>query len=428
MALGVIVATVYLVAIGLTVLGSLSASLTVKKKKKKKNNTWTKGGAAAAAAVGLGISRRIGHRGASSAPSCSSRWRRRWMTSRRSRDLLRADPVGARARGGGPPAPFGTRSTVLRRRGRRQGPECAPRRSQRRQEDGRRTPASPRRCASSACWHNQAAACGRFTRTVRRASRLEGNVALPLPAASHRGQVGKSGNRRERRDPEAAARVASLTGDFRSNCDDPTSGTIAHNVEPLVGGLTRPTWAKRERSLPAGPRSMHAPLHQDDRAFFERPVAATMLPLGSAGRGDGAPRPVRRSFQHRPGGSQFTKPALHRRSPRGRREDLDGRQGAMDGQRVHRAPLAVAEVECVYLHAFETGSEARAGIVQVDGLLQRRAAPFGPRRTNTPSKPMPATRGSDWRRNGNRVKRSSAAKLSRKRATTSTCLDSSDHS
>jgi len=92
MALGVIVATVYLVAIGLTVLGSLSASLTA---------PWTKGGAAAAAAVGLGIlggSVTVGVVGTvmfvAMAPAL--------MTLRRSRDLPRADPVGARARGAGP--------------------------------------------------------------------------------------------------------------------------------------------------------------------------------------------------------------------------------------------------------------------------------------------------------------------------------------
>ena len=41
----------------------------------------------------------------------------------------------------------------------------------------------------------------------------------------------------------------------------------------------------------------------------------------------------------------------------------------MDGQRVHRAPVALperrvreAKYECICLNAFETGSEARAGI------------------------------------------------------------------
>ena len=36
--------------------------------------------------------------------------------------------------------------------------------------------------------------------------------------------------------------------------------------------------------------------------------------------------------------------------------------------------------ECVYLHAFETGSELRAGLGALDQLLQHRQAPLDARR------------------------------------------------
>ena len=34
----------------------------------------------------------------------------------------------------------------------------------------------------------------------------------------------------------------------------------------------------------------------------------------------------------------------------------------LDGQRLHRAAVASLKYECVFLNAFETGSEAQAGI------------------------------------------------------------------
>ena len=62
-------------------------------------------------------------------------------------------------------------------------------------------------------------------------------------------------------------------------------------------------------------------------------------------------------------GQPVHQPALHRRLDRGRRPGVDGRARPLDGQRVHRAALwRSMKDEGVYLHAFETGSEARAGL------------------------------------------------------------------
>ena len=41
---------------------------------------------------------------------------------------------------------------------------------------------------------------------------------------------------------------------------------------------------------------------------------------------------------------------------------LDGRQGPLDGQRLHRAAVAIAHVRVLYLSEFATGAQARTGI------------------------------------------------------------------
>ena len=64
-------------------------------------------------------------------------------------------------------------------------------------------------------------------------------------------------------------------------------------------------------------------------------------------------------------GQSVHQPALHAALDGRDGEGLHGRSRTMDGQRDDRTAMAVAEVwkcECVYLHAFETGSAARAGI------------------------------------------------------------------
>ena len=69
---------------------------------------------------------------------------------------------------------------------------------------------------------------------------------------------------------------------------------------------------------------------------------------------------------------------------------MDGRGRWMDNVFIERLWRSL-KYECVYMNAFETGSEA------VDRLLQRRAAPFGSRR-----RPMQGCRsGAGWRRRGN---------------------------
>ena len=62
-----------------------------------------------------------------------------------------------------------------------------------------------------------------------------------------------------------------------------------------------------------------------------------------------------RTSQHRPGEPVHLAP-LRRGADRGGRARLDGRARALEGQRLHRT--------CVDLHAFETGSELRAGLTR----------------------------------------------------------------
>ena len=60
---------------------------------------------------------------------------------------------------------------------------------------------------------------------------------------------------------------------------------------------------------------------------------------------------------------------------------LDGRPWPLDGQRLHRAVYGDRwKYECVYLNAFETGSEATNRDRSVDRLLQCRSTPLGLRR------------------------------------------------
>ena len=54
--------------------------------------------------------------------------------------------------------------------------------------------------------------------------------------------------------------------------------------------------------------------------------------------------------------------AVHRRVASGRGRHLHGRARAVVGQRVHERLWRSLKYECVYLQAFETGSELRAGL------------------------------------------------------------------
>ena len=78
-------------------------------------------------------------------------------------------------------------------------------------------------------------------------------------------------------------------------------------------------------------------------------------------------------LQHRPG-QPIHQPALHRRADARRRPDQHGRPGPLDGQCLHRAAVAVLKYECVYIHAFETGSALRAGLLKWIGYYNARAA------------------------------------------------------
>ena len=51
------------------------------------------------------------------------------------------------------------------------------------------------------------------------------------------------------------------------------------------------------------------------------------------------------------------------------RISMDGRGRWMDNVFIERLWRSL-KYECVYLHAFETGSELRAGLIAVDRLLQ----------------------------------------------------------
>ena len=67
-------------------------------------------------------------------------------------------------------------------------------------------------------------------------------------------------------------------------------------------------------------------------------------------------------LQHRPG-QPVHQLRLHDHAEGRRHPDQHGRPRPLDGQRLHRAAVAQSlKYECVFLNAFETGSEARSGI------------------------------------------------------------------
>jgi len=82
-------------------------------------------------------------------------------------------------------------------------------------------------------------------------------------------------------------------------------------------------------------------------------------------------------------GSQFTSFAFTN-TLRGAdiRISMDGRGRWMDNVFIERLWRSL-KYECVYLNAFETGSEARTGIGRWVALLQRRSTPLGLRRQDT---------------------------------------------
>jgi putative transposase len=60
-------------------------------------------------------------------------------------------------------------------------------------------------------------------------------------------------------------------------------------------------------------------------------------------------------------GLQFTSFCLHQHFEGCRHRHLDGRSWPLDGQRLHRAKRSL-KYQCVFLNAFETGSEAKTAI------------------------------------------------------------------
>ena len=79
-------------------------------------------------------------------------------------------------------------------------------------------------------------------------------------------------------------------------------------------------------------------------------------------------------------GSAVHQLRLHQHAAGRRHTHLDGRPWPLDGERLHRRLWRSLKYECVFLNAFETGSEARTGIGSLDRLLQRRASALGLRR------------------------------------------------
>ena len=71
-------------------------------------------------------------------------------------------------------------------------------------------------------------------------------------------------------------------------------------------------------------------------------------------------------------GSQFTSPRVHRGAgDTGVRISMDGRGRWMDNVFIERLWRSL-KYECVYLHAFETGSELRAGLAGWIGYYNAR--------------------------------------------------------
>ena len=70
------------------------------------------------------------------------------------------------------------------------------------------------------------------------------------------------------------------------------------------------------------------------------------------------------------------------------RISMDGRGRWMDNVFIERLWRSL-KYECVYLHAFETGSELRAGLTRWIGYYNARPAALGARRAGRPTRPMP---------------------------------------
>src|SRR5262249_59830962 len=71
--------------------------------------------------------------------------------------------------------------------------------------------------------------------------------------------------------------------------------------------------------------------------------------------------------------------ALHRHSEGSGREDIHGRQGALDGQCFHRTALAVAEVRVRLSAPIRDRDGGTYGDRRVDQILWRAAPPLGAR-------------------------------------------------
>ena len=116
----------------------------------------------------------------------------------------------------------------------------------------------------------------------------------------------------------------------------------------------------------------------------------------------GGARPVRSAghLQTPTRGSQFTSPRFVEVVQGRRRPGLHGRSGAAGWDNVFIERLwRSLKYECVYLHAFETGSELRAGLGRWIGYYKHRQAPT--RRTAARPLTRPTeglSRTSDWRR------------------------------
>jgi putative transposase len=81
---------------------------------------------------------------------------------------------------------------------------------------------------------------------------------------------------------------------------------------------------------------------------------------------------------------------------------MDGKGRWMDNVMIERLWRSL-KYECVYLHAFETGSEARKGNRKLDGLLQPTAAPLQPGRQNTGRSILGSAQGGTERGGGMRT-------------------------
>ena len=89
---------------------------------------------------------------------------------------------------------------------------------------------------------------------------------------------------------------------------------------------------------------------------------------------------------------------------------MDGKDRCVDNILIERLSRSLTYA-CIYSHAIETGSEARAGIGRKSPLIM----PRGRIRLlvdEHPSKQIPATRERKWRRDGDRTRRRRAARLS----------------